>query len=139
MFAFFEIPHFSYMILKMVRNANANAITWQNHLSHAFWGISYYSPYKIRLTNVLFIEDFQMFKVHFNVFKLLVVYSIKSENFFTALSCYKGEKSVHTSFFVENKLDLKQWTEILFLFFIDMNRQDISLMQFHLTFDKSRG
>ena len=25
----------------------ANAITWQNHLSHAFWGISCYPPYRI--------------------------------------------------------------------------------------------
>ena len=28
-----------------ISNKWANAITWQNHLSHAFWGISYYSPY----------------------------------------------------------------------------------------------
>ena len=28
-----------------ISNKWANAITWQNHPSHAFWGISYYSPY----------------------------------------------------------------------------------------------
>ena len=27
-----------------ISNKNANANTWQNHLSHGFWGISYYFP-----------------------------------------------------------------------------------------------
>ena len=53
----FEMPHFSFLILKIIQirrkwnssilghsNKWANVITWQNHLSHAFWGISYYSP-----------------------------------------------------------------------------------------------
>ena len=27
-----------------ISNKRANANTWQNHLSHGFWGISYYFP-----------------------------------------------------------------------------------------------
>ena len=39
---------FNYSILAQnfwgISNKNPNVITWQNHLSHVFWGISYYLP-----------------------------------------------------------------------------------------------
>ena len=54
-FEIFEMPHFSIFRIRKILNErirflgistkNVNAITWRNHLSHAFWGISYYFPY----------------------------------------------------------------------------------------------
>ena len=40
MFEIFEMPHFSYLILAIEKIMQ---IVWQSHLSHAFWGLYYYS------------------------------------------------------------------------------------------------